>query len=156
LPGIYLCLGGRNAYCTDKWDQGGAVLDSAGEKLRQVLKDLEGANDQTRSELSAQTKDLIRSSLAENQEAIRDLQERLRLSQEDADMQAKRKAEVEKLLGKRNAAYEELLGESVVGLWRCASELGTDESAEKTASSQSEAIDIRVRPVARSSCRNAA
>ncbi|RSH95610.1 hypothetical protein EHS25_000702 [Saitozyma podzolica] len=112
-----------------KIDMGGAVLDSAGEKLRQVLKDLEGANDQTRSELSAQTKDLIRSSLAENQEAIRDLQERLRLSQEDADMQAKRKAEVEKMLGKRNAAYEELL--------------------EKTASSQSEAIDIKAQYEAR-------
>jgi hypothetical protein len=39
-------------------------------------------------------------------------------------MQAKRKAEVEKMLGKRNAAYEELLGESAVGLWRCACELG--------------------------------
>jgi hypothetical protein len=34
--------------------------------------------------------------------------------------------------------------------------LETDGSAEKTASSQSEAIDIKVRPFARSSCRKAA
>ncbi len=41
---------------------------------------------------------------------MRDLQERLRGSHEEAEMQARRKAEVEKILLQRDAAYEELLG----------------------------------------------
>ena len=61
--------------------------------------------------ISAQTKDLVRSHIAENQDQIRDLQERLRSSQEEADMNRTRKGEVERMLEKREGAYEELLGE---------------------------------------------
>ena len=87
------------------------MLDSAGEKLRQVLKELETAKDSSATEhLGEQTRDLIRTHLAENQELVRSLQERLRGYQEDSEMQAKRRAEAEKMLIKRDAAYEELLG----------------------------------------------
>lgn len=56
----------------------------------------------------------------------RELQERLRNTQEELDIQAKRRGEVEKMLIKRETAYEELL--------------------DRTASSQDMAIeDIRVR-----------
>ncbi|WWD15711.1 hypothetical protein CI109_100133 [Kwoniella shandongensis] len=93
-----------------KIDMGGAVLDPAAEKLRQVLKELENTTDASKSEqLTSQTRELIRSSLAENQEVVRDLQERLRLAQEESEMQAKRRAEMEKMLNKRDVAYEELL-----------------------------------------------
>ncbi|WVQ78249.1 hypothetical protein IAT38_000333 [Cryptococcus sp. DSM 104549] len=93
-----------------KIDMGGAVLDSAGEKLREALKDLEETQNPERKEkLTEKTKELIRSALAENQDVVRDLQERLRLAHEESEMQAKRKGEVEKMLGKRDAAYEELI-----------------------------------------------
>ncbi len=68
----------------------------------------------TEGEITEQTRELIRSHLAENQELVRDLQERLRMSSEENEMQAKRRAEVEKLLSKRDAAYEELLGEFIL------------------------------------------
>ena len=42
---------------------------------------------------------------------VRDLQERLRQTQEDGEMQTKRRGEVEKMLARRDAAYEELLGD---------------------------------------------
>ncbi|OCF35334.1 kinesin [Kwoniella heveanensis BCC8398] len=100
-----------------KIDMGG-TLDSAGEKLRQVLQNLESDSD---NEITVQTRELIRSSLAENQDVVRDLQERLRTVQDEAEMHGKRRAEVEKMLEKRNVAYEELL--------------------EKTTSSQSVAVD---------------
>lgn len=91
--------------------QGGAVLDSAGEKLRQVLKQLDTARDtQSAAEITESTRELIRASLAENQDLIRDLQERLRLRSEESESQAKRRAELEKTLSKRESQYEELLG----------------------------------------------
>ncbi|WVW83416.1 hypothetical protein I302_105436 [Kwoniella bestiolae CBS 10118] len=103
-------------------DMGGAILDSSSEKLRQVLQTLESRDSTSSAEqISLQTKDLVRSALAENQDIVRDLQERLRLAQEEADLQNKRRSEVEKMLGKRDAAYEELL--------------------DKTTSSQNVAID---------------
>jgi kinesin family protein 5 len=54
---------------------------------------------------------MIRSHIAENQDQIRDLQEKLRASQEEAEMDRTRRGEVERLLEKREGAYEELLGE---------------------------------------------
>nr|XP_019002357.1 kinesin [Kwoniella mangroviensis CBS 8507]OCF65818.1 kinesin [Kwoniella mangroviensis CBS 8507] len=103
-------------------DMGGAILDSSSEKLRQVLQTLESRdNTNSAEEIQSQTRELVRSALAENQDIVRDLQERLRLAQEEADLQNKRRSEVEKMLGKRDAAYEELL--------------------EKTSSSQNVAID---------------
>ena len=121
--------------------KGGAVLDSAGEKLRQVLKGLESARENgTQGEITEQTRDLIRTHLAENQDLVRDLQERLRLSKEDGEIQMRRRAEVEKMLSKRDAAYEELLG--VYYQMNRKFVLTKD----KTASSQSVAIaDIKVK-----------
>jgi hypothetical protein len=92
--------------------QGGTGLDSSSEKLRQVLKELDGStNAEQSSELSTQARELIRSHLAENHEVVRDLQEKLRAGQEEGEIQAKRRMEVEKILMKRDAAYEELLGQ---------------------------------------------
>ena len=62
------------------------------------------------SALSGQARELIRSHLVENQDLVRDLQERLRLSHDEFELQRKRQDEVEKMLSKRDAAYEELLG----------------------------------------------
>ena len=118
------------------------MLDSAGEKLRQVLKDLDIAKDANKSaDLGSQTRELIRTHLAENQDLVRDLHERLRLSHDEGEMQSKRRIEVEKMLAKRDAAYEELLGEShLVGITRFA-----ECCVDKTASSQSMAVaDIKV------------
>jgi kinesin family protein 5 len=86
---------------------------------------MDSAKEEGQPELLTQTRDVIRTHMAENQETLRTLQDKLRLSQEDADMQAKRRTEVEKVLAKRDAAYEELL--------------------EKTASKQDMAVeDIKV------------
>ena len=80
-----------------------------------MLKELETANDSSAtSHLGVQTRELIRAHLAENQELVRSLQERLRQHQEEGEMQAKRRTEVERLLSKRDAAYEELLGGCIV------------------------------------------
>lgn len=87
--------------------QGGTALDANGEKLRTILDHL----DRSSTDLQAETKDMMRSYLAENQERTHDLQERLRLSAEEADAQTKRRAEVEKLLSRRDQAYEDLLGQ---------------------------------------------
>ncbi|WVR04991.1 hypothetical protein IAU60_002003 [Kwoniella sp. DSM 27419] len=92
-----------------KIDMGGS-LDSAGDKLRQVLQNLDSQDANTG--ISSEIRELVRTSLAENHDAVRDLQERLRAAQEDSDMQAKRRVEVEKMLGRRDAAYEELLEKS--------------------------------------------
>lgn len=90
------------------------MLDSAGEKLRQVLKELDTSRDsKSAAEITESTRELIRASLAENQDLMRDLQERLRLSHEDAETQSKRRSELEKTLAKRESQYEELLGGSV-------------------------------------------
>lgn len=105
-----------------KIDIGGANLDASGEKLRQVLKQLDGVRDADKeASMSADIRELVQAHLAENQELVRDLQERLRLSHEEAELQTKRRQEVEKHLSKRDEAYEALL--------------------EKTASSQSMAVD---------------
>jgi kinesin family protein 5 len=91
--------------------QGGAPLNPAGEKLRQVLKELDASKDAGQSaELGSQARELIRVHIAESQDVVRDLQERLRMSQEESDLQAKKKVEMEKMLTRRDAAYEELLG----------------------------------------------
>ena len=60
---------------------------------------------------SAKTRELVRTHIAENQDQIRELQEKLRLSHEEAEMNRVRRGEVERLLEKREGAYEELLGE---------------------------------------------
>jgi kinesin family protein 5 len=86
-------------------------LNPAGEKLRQVLKELDASKDAGQSaELGSQARELIRVHIAESQDVVRDLQERLRMSQEESDLQAKKKVEMEKMLARRDAAYEELLG----------------------------------------------
>nr|XP_018264092.1 kinesin [Kwoniella dejecticola CBS 10117]OBR86250.1 kinesin [Kwoniella dejecticola CBS 10117] len=92
-----------------KIDMGGAVLDSSSEKLRQVLQSLETRDSASAVDISNQTRELVRSALAENQDIVRDLQERLRLAQEESDLQNKRRNEVERMLSRRDAAYEELL-----------------------------------------------
>ncbi|WWC85238.1 uncharacterized protein L201_000100 [Kwoniella dendrophila CBS 6074] len=99
-----------------KIDMGGAVLDSPSEKLRQVLQTLESRDTNSITDITSQTKELVRSALAENQDIVRDLQERLRISQEEADLQNKRRAEVEKMLSKRDAAYEELFEKNSANL----------------------------------------
>jgi len=79
--------------------------------LRQVLADLESAGEAGRNgELGIRTRELIRSYLGEHQDTVRDLQERLRLSSEEAELQIARRSEMEKVLLKRDLAYEELLG----------------------------------------------
>nr|XP_019013289.1 kinesin [Kwoniella pini CBS 10737]OCF52070.1 kinesin [Kwoniella pini CBS 10737] len=104
-----------------KIDMGGAILDSSSEKLRQVLQSLENRDSQSAEDISNHTRELVRSAMAENQDVVRDLQERLRLAQEESELQTKRRNEVERLLSRRDAAYEELL--------------------DKTTSSQSVAVD---------------
>lgn len=94
-----------------KIDMGGANLDAAGEKLRLRLKELDTANSGN-AEISSELRDLVRNHFAENQQVMRDYQERLRLTQDNAELQSKRKAEVEKLLEQRNREYEDLLARS--------------------------------------------
>lgn len=116
-------------------------MNPAGEKLRQVLKELDASKDAGQSaELGSQARELIRVHIAESQDVVRDLQERLRMSQEESDLQAKKKVEMEKMLARRDAAYEELLGES--GLRIKSLSL---TSVEKSTSSQTVAVaDIKV------------
>ena len=75
-----------------------------------MLKQIEQsrADDANRS-VSSETADLIRTHLTENQAMVRELQDRLRMAQDDAELQTKRRGEVEKMLIKRETAYEELL-----------------------------------------------
>jgi len=93
-----------------KIDMGGTQLDAANEKLRQALKELDASKDN--SNVSSQIRELIREHMAVNQEQFRELQERIRGYQEEAELQTKRANEVEKLLAQRDAAYEELLKKS--------------------------------------------
>ncbi|KIR37533.1 kinesin [Cryptococcus deuterogattii 99/473] len=94
----------------------GNTLDSSSEKLRAVLREFEETSDVERKEkLTSQTRELIRTSLAESQDAMRGLQERLRLACEEQDMQVKRRSELEKMLEKRDAAFEELLEKTASG-----------------------------------------
>lgn len=94
-----------------KIDMGGAHLDAAGEKLRLRLNELEqGKSDN--AEISSELRGLMRNHFAEHQQVMRDYQERLRLAQDTAELQSKRKAEVEKLLDQRNREFEDLLARS--------------------------------------------
>lgn len=98
----------------------GNTLDSSSEKLRAVLREFEETSDVERKEkLTSQTRELIRTSLEESQDAMRGLQERLRLACEEQDMQVKRRSELEKMLEKRDAAFEELLGECLGACLKC-------------------------------------
>lgn len=111
----------------------GGTLDSSSEKLRAVLREFEETSDAERKEkLTSQTRELIRTSLAESQDAMRGLQERLRLACEEQDMQMKRRSELEKMLEKRDSAFEELLGECLGACLKCTLTV----NAEKTASGQ--------------------
>ena len=75
--------------------------------------------------LSVNAKELIRVHLSDNQDAVRVLQDRVRIAEEELELQARRRTELEKMLIKRQNAYEELL--------------------DKTASNQSMAVeDIKV------------
>ena len=75
--------------------------------------------------LSVGAKELIRVHLSDNQDAVRVLQDRVRIAEEELELQARRRTELEKMLIKRQSAYEELL--------------------DKTASNQSMAVeDIKV------------
>lgn len=111
----------------------GGTLDSSSEKLRAVLREFEETSDAERKEkLTSQTRELIRTSLAESQDAMRGLQERLRLAGEEQDMQVKRRSELEKMLEKRDAAFDELLGECMGACLKYTLTV----NAEKTASGQ--------------------
>jgi kinesin family protein 5 len=106
-------------------DQGGQSLDSSSEKLRELFKEIETSREGQAADLTVEAKELIRVHLTENQDLVRDLQDRLRMAQEESELQAKRRMDVEKMLIKRETAYEELL--------------------DRTASNQSMAVeDIKV------------
>ncbi|BEI85414.1 hypothetical protein CcaverHIS002_0508150 [Cutaneotrichosporon cavernicola] len=94
-----------------KIDMGGVNLDAAGEKLRLHIKKVEDSSS-GQEQISTELRDLVRNHFAENQNIMRDCQERLRLAQDNAELQSKRKAEVEKLLDQRNREYEDLLARS--------------------------------------------
>ncbi|GMK55466.1 hypothetical protein CspeluHIS016_0205220 [Cutaneotrichosporon spelunceum] len=94
-----------------KIDMGGVNLDAAGEKLRLHIKKVEDSSS-GQEHISTELRDLVRNHFAENQNIMRDYQERLRLAQDNADLQSKRKAEIEKLLDQRNREYEDLLARS--------------------------------------------
>lgn len=98
-----------------KIDMGGTQLDAANDKLRQALKELDNVSgNEQQSKVSSNMRELIREHMAVNQEQFRELQERIRSHQEEAELQTKRANEVEKLLSERDTAYEELLSECVV------------------------------------------
>jgi kinesin family protein 5 len=106
-------------------NQGGQSLDSSSEKLRELFKEIETSREGQAADLTVEAKELIRVHLTENQDLVRDLQDRLRMAQEESELQAKRRMDVEKMLIKRETAYEELL--------------------DRTASNQSMAVeDIKV------------
>jgi kinesin family protein 5 len=94
--------------------------------MRELFKELEQSRAGQKANLSDEAKELIRVHLTENQDLVRELQDRLRVAQEEAEHQSRRRTDVEKMLLKRDTAYEELL--------------------DKTASSQNMAVeDIKVR-----------
>lgn len=94
--------------------------------MRELFKELEQSRAGQKADLSDEAKELIRVHLTENQDLVRELQDRLRIAQEEAEHQSRRRTDVEKMLLKRDTAYEELL--------------------DKTASSQNMAVeDIKVR-----------
>lgn len=84
-----------------KIDMGGTQIDVANDKLRQVL-----------SQLEPKSGESLRETMAAAQDEFRQLQERLRSQQEEAELQTKRATEVQKLLSQRDAAYEDLLAKS--------------------------------------------
>ena len=75
-----------------------------------MLKDLDQNKENASTSLPLQARELLKTHLVENQDLVRDLKERLRLSHEEMELQSKRRGEVEKMLMRRDQAYEELLG----------------------------------------------
>lgn len=84
-----------------KVDMGSANIDGPGEKIRQLSTKLEAAD-----------RDALHAHLTEIEDSIRDIQERLRQAQDDAEVQSKRRQDADKLLEKRDEAYEELLAKT--------------------------------------------
>jgi kinesin family protein 5 len=107
--------------------KGGQALESTNDKLHGLFKELEEAKKGQNAGLTDEFKEVIRGHMTENQDLVRELQDRLRVAQEEADVQIRRRTDVEKMLVKRETAYEELL--------------------DKTASSQNMAVeDIKACP----------
>lgn len=84
-----------------KVDLGNSNIDGPGEKIRNLSGKLDN-ND----------RDALHSHLGEIEYSIRDIQERLRQAQDDAELQSKRRHDVDKLLEKRDEAYEQLLAKT--------------------------------------------
>jgi kinesin family protein 5 len=99
--------------CEADTRHGSSPTDATNEKIRRLLTAMEysESSGDSNGSFTAQTREMIRSHIAENQDQIRDLQEKLRASQEEAEMNRTRRGEVERMLEKREGAYEELLGE---------------------------------------------
>lgn len=89
---------------------------------------------------------LLHRQLSEGQALLRDSHDRLRQTQEEADMVNRRREEVEQRLGSLEAEYEELLGQydSRSGSW-AAETSETDRLDVSSSSSQSEPFEKRRR-----------
>jgi hypothetical protein len=111
-------------------EQGGAFMDASSEKLRLVLAKFDNVADESallQEDIVVEARETIRRHLLDNQTIIRDLQDKLRRSQEDAELQAQRSDDLQDLLEQRDAAYEELFAEGVCQ-WQQLVIKGTDDN----------------------------
>ncbi len=92
--------------------QGGAFMDQSSEKLRIALAKLDNVpvgSPLLQEDVVLEARETIRRHLADNQTVIRDLQDKLRRSEEDAELHVQRSDDLQELLERRDAAYEDLL-----------------------------------------------
>jgi kinesin family protein 5 len=93
--------------------KGGKSLEPGSEALESLLGRLDDHSMEANpSGLLSESKDVIRRSLLEMHTAHRELQDRLRRLQDDAELQVERREELERILSEKDAAYEDLLGET--------------------------------------------
>lgn len=93
------------------WRQQGAFSEKD-EQLRQILVKLDNMDNGSTEDLSSEDFTAIRRQLSEGQNLLRETVERLRQSQEENDMMARRRDELEARVTTLETDYEELLGKS--------------------------------------------
>jgi kinesin family protein 5 len=93
------------------WQQQGAFSEKD-EQLRQILVKLDNMDNGSTEDLSSEDFIAIRRQLSEGQNLLRETVDRLRQSQEENDMLARRRDELETRVTTLETDYEELLGKS--------------------------------------------
>lgn len=101
----------KNARLTWLWLEQQGAFSEKDEQLRQLLIKLDNMDSESAGALTPDEFIAIRRQLADGQTMLRETLDRLRQSQEETEMIARRKDELDARVTQLEADYEELLGE---------------------------------------------